>query len=169
MAYLLSSKTTSATKRTTSPTQAPLVLDRETRKFKEITWADVVVGDIVKVGNRGLVPADMLVLAVSEVARCGICYVETKSLDGETNMKVRSAMECTLATMGSVDNLVAMKGVIRCEHPNNAINSFQGVLELEGRKRRRFRTKASSFVVALSATLTGCMVWFSIPAKIRRL
>ncbi|EGZ28128.1 hypothetical protein PHYSODRAFT_309039 [Phytophthora sojae] len=130
-----------------SPT---LVLDRETRKFKEITWADVVVGDIVKVGNRGLVPADMLVLAVSEVARCGICYVETKSLDGETNMKVRSAMECTLATMGSVDNLVAMKGVIRCEHPNNAINSFQGVLELEGKE------KAS--IPYESIILRGCII-----------
>ncbi|KAG6609563.1 Phospholipid-transporting ATPase [Phytophthora cinnamomi] len=133
-----------------SPT---LVLDRETRKFKQITWADVVVGDIVKVANRGLVPADMLVLAVSEIPNqppCGICYVETKSLDGETNMKVRSAMECTLASMGSEDNLVAMKGVIRCEHPNNAINSFQGVLELEGKE------KAS--IPYESIILRGCII-----------
>ncbi|KAE9018266.1 Phospholipid-transporting ATPase [Phytophthora fragariae] len=133
-----------------SPT---LVLDRETRKFKEVSWADVVVGDIVKVVNRGLVPADMLVLAVSEVSAqnpCGICYVATKSLDGETNMKVRSAMECTLASMGSVDNLVAMKGVIRCEHPNNAINSFQGVLELEG------KDKAS--IPYESIILRGCII-----------
>ncbi|KAG3035576.1 Phospholipid-transporting ATPase [Phytophthora cactorum] len=133
-----------------SPT---LVLDREMKKFKQTTWADVVVGDIVKVTNRGLVPADMLVLAVSEVPNqppCGICYVETKSLDGETNMKVRSAMECTLADMGSVDNLLKMKGVIRCEHPNNAINSFQGVLELEGKE------KAS--IPYESIILRGCII-----------
>ncbi|KAG7381162.1 Phospholipid-transporting ATPase IA [Phytophthora pseudosyringae] len=133
-----------------SPT---LVLDRETKKFNQTTWADVVVGDIVKVGNRGLVPADMLVLAVSEIPNqppCGICYVETKSLDGETNMKVRSAMECTLADMGSADNVAKMKGVIRCEHPNNAINSFQGVLELEGKE------KAS--IPYESIILRGCII-----------
>ncbi|KAG1703114.1 hypothetical protein DVH05_008026 [Phytophthora capsici] len=133
-----------------SPT---LVLDRDTKTFKHVTWADVVVGDIVKVVNRGLVPADMLVLAVSELPNqppCGICYVETKSLDGETNMKVRSAMECTLADMGSIDNLFGMKGVIRCEHPNNAINSFQGVLELEGKE------KAS--IPYESIILRGCII-----------
>jgi phospholipid-transporting ATPase len=130
-----------------------LVLDRGSKTFKQIPWADVVVGDVVKVANRGLVPADMLVLAVSEIPNqppCGICYVETKSLDGETNMKVRSAMECTLADMGSADNLVKMKGVIRCEHPNNAINSFQGVLELEG------KDKAS--IPYESIILRGCII-----------
>ncbi|RLN95710.1 hypothetical protein BBJ28_00025220, partial [Nothophytophthora sp. Chile5] len=130
-----------------------LVLDRETRTFKHATWADVVVGDVVKVVNRGLVPADILVLAVSEAPNqppCGICYVETKSLDGETNMKVRSAMESTLADMGVADNLVKMKGVVRCEHPNNAINSFQGVFELEGKE------KAS--IPYESIILRGCII-----------
>ncbi|KAL7691407.1 putative P-type ATPase, subfamily IV, P-type ATPase, A domain superfamily [Plasmopara halstedii] len=133
-----------------SPT---LVLDRESRQFKSSPWADVVVGDIVKISNRGLVPADILVLAVSETPNqppCGICYVETKSLDGETNMKVRSAMERTLTDMGSIDNLAKMKGVVRCEHPNNAINSFQGVLELVG--------KDNAAIPYESIILRGCII-----------
>lgn len=129
------------------------VLNRESKAFGVKSWADVVVGDIVKVCNRDIVPADILILAVSEppnVPPSGICYVETKSLDGETNMKVRSAMESTLAIMGSIDNLLAMKGLIQCEHPNNAINSFQGVLEIDG--------AAKQSIPYESVILRGCIV-----------
>lgn len=129
------------------------VLDPTTRSFTTKTSAHLAVGDIIKIHNRELVPSDVLVLAVSEVPGappCGICYVETKSLDGETNMKVRSAMECTLAEMGEVDNLLKMKGVIRCEHPNNAINSFQGVLEIQGKEKQSIPYE--------SMILRGCII-----------
>lgn len=42
-----------------------------------------------------VVPADLLLLAVSERAPespTGIAYVETKSLDGETNLKIRKSV-----------------------------------------------------------------------------
>jgi phospholipid-transporting ATPase len=129
------------------------VLDPATNIFVMKTWANVVVGDIIKIHNRELVPSDILVLAVSEAANvppCGICYVETKSLDGETNMKVRSAMDCTLAEMGDINNLVKMRGVIRCEHPNNAINSFQGVLEISGKEKQSIPYE--------SMILRGCII-----------
>lgn len=133
-----------------SPT---LVLDRESKTFKPTTWANIVVGDVIKITNRELVPADIFLLAVSEAPNqppCGICYVETKSLDGETNVKVRSAMDVTLADMGVAENLAKMKGVVRCEHPNNAINSFQGVLELEG--------KQMTSIPYESIILRGCII-----------
>ena len=41
--------------------------------------------------EREVIPADILVLAVAEPAgepSSGICYIETKSLDGETNLKL---------------------------------------------------------------------------------
>ncbi|GAB9463280.1 hypothetical protein Gpo141_00000746 [Globisporangium polare] len=129
------------------------VFDAATKSFITKQWAEVVVGDVIRLNNRDLVPADILVIAVSELPDAppsGTCYVETKSLDGETNMKVRSAMECTLAEMGSIDNLVKLKGVVRCEQPNNAINSFQGVLEIDG--------KAKQSVPYESIVLRGCII-----------
>ncbi|GLD91539.1 hypothetical protein PINS_up000072 [Pythium insidiosum] len=129
------------------------VLDPATKSFVTKPWADVIVGDIIRLSNRDLVPADILVLAVSEIPDSppsGLCYVETKSLDGETNMKVRSALEITMCEMGSIDNLLQMRGVIQCEHPNNAINSFQGVLELHN------KDKAS--IPYESIILRGCVI-----------
>ncbi|OQR98060.1 phospholipid-transporting ATPase [Thraustotheca clavata] len=111
-----------------------LVLDAATKQFQTKIWRDVQVGDFVKLQNHDQVPADLLILAVSEQAGMpptGICYVETKSLDGETNMKVRQAMESTTGKCQTPESLLELKGFIHCELPNNGINSFQGVLNFD--------------------------------------
>lgn len=51
-------------------------------------WGDLVVGDVVVCSNRDILPADLLLLATS--AENGRAMVETSSLDGETNLKLRS-------------------------------------------------------------------------------
>lgn len=48
-------------------------------------WADILVGDLVKVFQDQYFPADMTILVTSE--KKGVCFVETKNLDGETNLK----------------------------------------------------------------------------------
>ena len=52
-------------------------------------WKDVKVGDIVKLKNRELVAADMILLATSDAN--GLAYTMTANLDGETNLKLRKA------------------------------------------------------------------------------
>ncbi|WFD04967.1 P-type phospholipid transporter [Malassezia vespertilionis] len=54
------------------------------------TWEDLKVGDIVKLQNNEEVPADILICSTSEDD--GICFVETKNLDGEINLKSRYAV-----------------------------------------------------------------------------
>jgi phospholipid-transporting ATPase len=80
------------------------------------------------------IPADILILAVAEKSEPaqGICYVETKSLDGETNLKIRTAVPSTLNYLKSEKDLNALKGEIEMEHPNKLIESFNGVVDFKG-------------------------------------
>lgn len=74
-----------------------LRLNRARAQYESTIWSSIEVGDIVKVESRANVPADIVVLAVSEKydPAQGICYVDTKSLDGETNLKLRQAHALT--------------------------------------------------------------------------
>jgi phospholipid-transporting ATPase len=47
-----------------------------------------MVGNIIKVNNEEFMPADLVLLKSSEVK--GSLFIETKNLDGETNLKIKS-------------------------------------------------------------------------------
>ncbi|CAK4078673.1 unnamed protein product [Aphanomyces euteiches] len=96
--------------------------------LQTILWSALQVGQIVKLSNRDTAPADLLILAVHEVDvqhKAGICYVETKSLDGETNLKLRQAMESTLSAQTERE-ILQLHGCVECEQPNKAISRFSG-------------------------------------------
>ncbi|KAM0812980.1 putative Phospholipid-transporting ATPase [Seiridium cardinale] len=61
-------------------------------RFHKDAWKNVQVGDFVRLYNDDELPADIIVLSTSDPD--GACYVETKNLDGETNLKVRTALRC---------------------------------------------------------------------------
>uniref|UniRef100_A0A0W0FFE3 Phospholipid-transporting ATPase n=1 Tax=Moniliophthora roreri TaxID=221103 RepID=A0A0W0FFE3_MONRR len=58
--------------------------------WKRMSWEDVRVGDIVKICDNESIPADVLICATSEEEN--VAFVETKNLDGETNLKSRHAV-----------------------------------------------------------------------------
>jgi phospholipid-translocating ATPase len=61
-------------------------------RFQKDHWKNVMVGDFIRIYNDDELPADVIILATSDPD--GACYVETKNLDGETNLKVRQALRC---------------------------------------------------------------------------
>jgi len=63
------------------------VYNAEASKFEETEWRKVKVGNIVKMVEDEYVAADMVLLRSSGPK--GTCYVETKNLDGETNLKLK--------------------------------------------------------------------------------
>ncbi|CAG9995747.1 unnamed protein product [Clonostachys byssicola] len=61
-------------------------------RFQKDAWKNLTVGDFVRIYNDDELPADIIILSTSDPD--GACYVETKNLDGETNLKVRQALRC---------------------------------------------------------------------------
>lgn len=58
--------------------------------WKQTMWEDIRVGDFVKIMENESIPADVLICSTSEEEN--VAYVETKNLDGETNLKSRNAV-----------------------------------------------------------------------------
>jgi len=84
-----------------SPTRR---FDPDVKKFVTVKWCDLAVGDVVQIMSRETIPSDLVVLGVAEKTGApptGVCYVETKSLDGETNLKMRSALPLTFSRVHS--------------------------------------------------------------------
>lgn len=91
-------------------------------------WKNLRVGDIVKVEKDEFFPADLLLLSSSY--EDAICYVETMNLDGETNLKLKQALEVTSGLHEDTD-FRDFKAIVKCEDPNANLYSFVGSMELE--------------------------------------
>ncbi|PLW33102.1 hypothetical protein PCASD_13814 [Puccinia coronata f. sp. avenae] len=59
--------------------------------FVPTTWQDLRVGDFIRLKNDDPVPADVIICATSDPEE-NVCFIETKNLDGETNLKSRHAL-----------------------------------------------------------------------------
>lgn len=97
---------------------------------KQEAWKDVRVGDILKVDIDDDIPADMIILASSDPD--SLCFVETASLDGETNLKLRFAYsgraKVQLNNPGDVTSVIPADLTIHCELPNAKIYQFDGAV-----------------------------------------
>ncbi|SMR52405.1 unnamed protein product [Zymoseptoria tritici ST99CH_1E4] len=108
----------------------------ETARFKKEFWKDVRVGDFVRLYNDEEIPADIIVLATSDSD--GACYIETKNLDGETNLKVRTALYSGRQIKRARDCEQA-DFVIESEPPHANLYAYSGVV-----RWNQYDTKDSS-------------------------
>ncbi|KAH0674342.1 hypothetical protein KY290_023936 [Solanum tuberosum] len=96
--------------------------------FNLTEWQHLKVGDIVKVEKDQFFPADLLLL--SSCFDDAICYVETMNLDGETNLKLKQALEVT-SSLHEDANFKDFKALVKCEDPNANLYTFVGSMEYE--------------------------------------
>ncbi|KDP29332.1 hypothetical protein JCGZ_18253 [Jatropha curcas] len=96
--------------------------------FKQTEWRNLRVGDVVKVEKDEFFPADLLLLSSSY--EDSVCYVETMNLDGETNLKVKQAVEAT-SFLHEDSDYKDFKATIKCEDPNANLYAFVGTLDFE--------------------------------------
>ena len=64
------------------------VYDLDKEKFIIKKWKDVFVGNILKVKKGEYFPADWVLISSTD-RKTHVCYIETKNLDGETNLKLK--------------------------------------------------------------------------------
>mmetsp|Transcript_41348 Transcript_41348/g.62997 ORF Transcript_41348/g.62997 Transcript_41348/m.62997 type:complete len:165 (-) Transcript_41348:241-735(-) len=79
-------------------------------------------------------PCDLLLIGSSLPK--GICYVETKNLDGETNLKHKQVHKEILKLAGSEQEIFThfSTAQIECEKENESIYTFQGNLKFIDRE-----------------------------------
>ncbi|KAF5371423.1 hypothetical protein D9757_010009 [Collybiopsis confluens] len=93
--------------------------------WERTLWKKLEVGDIVLLRDNEQVPADVVVLATSDPD--GMCYLETKNLDGETNLKPRRSLKATMG-ISSEEDIGRSSFYLDSEPPHQNLYLYHGVL-----------------------------------------
>lgn len=83
--------------------------------WKPTFWEDLRVGDFVKILDNEPFPADILICSTSEDEN--VAFVETKNLDGETNLKSRHGVPGLAHFNTALECAEAQSFQIQCERP----------------------------------------------------
>ena len=103
-----------------------LTLVYQDGEFKSMQWKDIRVGHLVKVNKNEFFPSDLVMIASSDY-RKGQCFIETKNLDGETNLKSRIVSEDLKANVSNEQEALALANhILNAEGPNQYLSSFKG-------------------------------------------
>jgi P-type E1-E2 ATPase len=100
-------------------------------QFEDVAWKDLKPGNIIKISEDEAIPADICLLQSSD--HKGTLYIETKNLDGETNLKNKFVhKDINDLYSNDLQAMQRLQGTIYCEAPNNAIYKFEGQFLLDG-------------------------------------
>ncbi|KAI0329328.1 phospholipid-translocating P-type ATPase [Cubamyces sp. BRFM 1775] len=94
-------------------------------RWERTLWKKLEVGDIVLLRENEQVPADIVVLSTSDPDN--MCYLETKNLDGETNLKPRKSVKAT-SSITSEEDIERVSFVLDSEPPHANLYLYHGVL-----------------------------------------
>ena len=112
-------------------------------KWIQVKCWTLMPGEIIKVIKNEEFSADTLIIKTSNDS--GYCYIETKSLDGETNLKERVAVEY----FKNINNYENLNGFIECDLPNENLNYWNG---------KMFESKKLTYCKMNNLILKGCVL-----------
>ncbi|KAI1088896.1 phospholipid-translocating P-type ATPase [Rostrohypoxylon terebratum] len=121
-------------------------------RFHKDHWKNLQVGDFVRLYNDDELPADIIVLATSD--EDGACYVETKNLDGETNLKVRQALRCG-RTLKHARDCERAQFYIESEPPQPNLYKYNGAIKWEQMMRHGPKEMSEPITID-NMLLRGC-------------
>ncbi|KAL7693147.1 putative P-type ATPase, subfamily IV, P-type ATPase, A domain superfamily [Plasmopara halstedii] len=122
--------------------------DGESQQQLQAATSDTFLGLNDKAqANKNSTESSMYVLGLHNVSQFSgkhqvesdVAYIETKSLDGETNLKIRTVVPLVADICGGANrqshtfdggNLNALRGTMVCEQPNNRLTSFEGTFSV---------------------------------------
>ncbi|KAJ3301045.1 hypothetical protein HDV03_001469, partial [Kappamyces sp. JEL0829] len=93
-------------------------------------WSNIQVGDFILLRNNDRIPADVIVISTGEPD--GMCYIETKNLDGETNLKVKRGIK-ELSHITGPEDCKSLKCYLDAEAPNPNLYTFNGALNVDNK------------------------------------
>lgn len=131
----------------------PTVSASDTARFQKDRWKSVHVGDFVRIYSDDQIPADIVIFSTSDPD--GACYVETKNLDGETNLKVRQALRCGRAVRHARD-CEKVACVIESEPPNPNIYQYNGTIRWKQRDGTGAEQDRAEPISIQNMLLRGC-------------
>lgn len=121
-------------------------------RWERTLWKKLEVGDVVLLRDNEQVPADIAVLSTSDPD--GLCYLETKNLDGETNLKPRKAINATSSLL-SEEDIERSAFVLDSEPPHPNLYVYNGVLRFRGQVSDQSKTEP---VTINEMLLRGCSI-----------
>ena len=121
-------------------------------RWERTLWKKLEVGDVVLLRDNDQVPADIVVLSTSDPD--GVCYLETKNLDGETNLKPRRAVNATLRILTEGD-IERSAFVLDSEPPHPNLYLYNGVLRFQDQTSNQLKDEP---VTINEILLRGCSI-----------
>ena len=122
-------------------TNSTLTKVYKSEKFRNIQWSKIKVGNLIKVKNNEIFPADLLIICSSN--KDGVFYLQTSNLDGESSLKESQSIMYTQSIFlnkkikkdeKTLKKIFQEKCEIEVEQPNKEIYSIKGNINIENNK-----------------------------------
>ncbi|KAK0727852.1 hypothetical protein B0T26DRAFT_638783 [Lasiosphaeria miniovina] len=102
----------------------------QAKKWTQVEWQDVRVGDIIQLRRDDNLPADIILLHAT--GPNGVAYIETMALDGETNLKSKRACPLFAKHCNSIAEMTSLDAEVVVEDPNLDLYNFEGRATVKG-------------------------------------